>query len=106
MTFEPRWTAEAAETFDGLQTAALQATQKRRPAGGRSSPGRKTKSFKQEGLFKQVAKAVQLLASDPRHTGLNTHQYDSLTHPFAPEKKVFEAYAQNNTPGDYRIFWC
>jgi hypothetical protein len=20
--------------------------------------------------------------------------------------KVFEAYAQNNTPGAYRIFWC
>jgi hypothetical protein len=57
-------------------------------------------------LFKQVAKAIQRLAADPRHSSLNTHDYDSLTNPFDPKGKVFEAYAQNKTPGAYRIFWC
>jgi hypothetical protein len=26
--------------------------------------------------------------------------------PFDPAAKVFEAYAQNKTPGAYRVFWC
>ena len=26
--------------------------------------------------------------------------------PFAPKEPVFEAYAENQTPGAYRIFWC
>ena len=39
-------------------------------------------------------------------SGLHTHEYDSLEHPFDPQGKVFEAYAQNKTPGAYRIFWC
>jgi hypothetical protein len=53
-----------------------------------------------------VAKAVRQLAENPRHSSLNTHEYDSLDHPFDPKAKVFGAYAQNNTPGAYRIFWC
>jgi hypothetical protein len=40
------------------------------------------------------------------HPGLNTHEYDSIANPFDDKKKVFEAYAQNNTPGAYRVFWC
>lgn len=36
----------------------------------------------------------------------NTHEYDSITNPFDDKKKVFEAYAQNQTPGAYRVFWC
>lgn len=32
-----------------------------------------------------------------------THKYDSLSGPNGEE--VFEAYAENNTPGAYRIFW-
>lgn len=39
----------------------------------------------------------------PRHPGLNTHKYHSLTRPFGEE--FFEAYAENNTPAAYRIFW-
>ena len=31
---------------------------------------------------------------------------DTLAHPFNPHDKVFEAYAQNRTPGAYRVFWC
>lgn len=66
---------------------------------------KKSKSSEQEGRYKQVAKTISLL-SNPRHTGLNTHEYDSLENPFDKNGKVFEAYAQNATPGAYRVFWC
>ena len=104
MNFRPRWTAEATATFDELKRAAEQAATSR--AKSDSGGKRKTKSSRQEGLFKQVAKTVRQLVDNPRHTGLNTHEYDSLPHPFDPKGKVFEAYAQNKTPGAYRVFWC
>jgi hypothetical protein len=106
MSFRLRWTSEATETFQELRRAAEQAAHARAQANKRSSGKKKTKSSKQEGLFKQVAKAVRQLATNPRHSSLNTHEYDSLENPFDPKGKVFEAYAQNNTPGAYRIFWC
>jgi hypothetical protein len=67
---------------------------------------KKTKSSKDEGLFKQVQKTIKLLRENPRNRGLQTHEYDSLPHPYKKEEKVFEAYAQNDTPGAYRVFWC
>jgi hypothetical protein len=106
MSFRLRWTAQATETFQELQRAAEQAAHARAQASRRSDGKKKTRSSKQEGLFKQVAKAVAQLAENPRHSSLHTHEYDSLEHPFDPKAKVFEAYAQNNTPGAYRIFWC
>jgi hypothetical protein len=99
MSFRLCWSPGAAQTFQQLQSAADSALAARARA-------EKTKSSKQEGLFKQVAKAVELLGVDPRHGSLNTHPYDSLEHPFDPRGKVFEAYAQNKTPGAYRVFWC
>jgi hypothetical protein len=66
----------------------------------------KTKASKDEGLFKQVHKALTLLASNPKHPGLETHPYHSLPHPYDKKQKVFEAYAQNQTPSAYRVFWC
>lgn len=63
---------------------------------------KKSKSSKQEGLYKAVAKTISLL-SNPRHTGLQTHEYTSLVHPLG---KVFEAYAQHRTASAYRLFWC
>jgi hypothetical protein len=104
MSFRLRWTSEATATFQELQQAAERAVQAR--LNGPKAGGKKTKSSKQEGLFKQVAKAVRLLAENPRHDGLNTHEYGSLDHPFEKNGKVFEAYAQNRTPGAYRVFWC
>ncbi len=53
--------------------------------------------------YKAVSKALRLLGHDPRHPGLNTHKFTSLVGHIGEE--VFEAYAQNNTPGAYRIFW-
>ncbi|MDX6765670.1 MAG: hypothetical protein SFU85_02660 [Candidatus Methylacidiphilales bacterium] len=55
------------------------------------------------GLLKQVRKALGYLETNPRHPGLQTHEYTSLSG-FHGEK-VYEAYAQNKTPGAYRIFW-
>jgi hypothetical protein len=37
------------------------------------------------------------------HPGLKTHKFSSLSGPSGEE--IFEAYAENNTPAAYRIFW-
>lgn len=65
---------------------------------------KRKKSSRDEGLYRQVYKALTLLRSDPRHPSLKTHKYDSLAPP-AGVGDVFEAYAQHRTPGAYRIFW-
>ena len=54
-------------------------------------------------LYKQVLKTLGLLELNIRHPGLNTHEYRSLTG-FKGER-VWEAYAQNQTPGAYRVFF-
>ncbi len=97
--FRAKWTPRAGAEYEQLQQKAQRALGSRRRKG-------KRKSSRQEGLFKQVHKAIQLLLNDPRHPSLNTHAYDSLTSPFDANAKVFEAYAQNDTPGAYRVFWC
>lgn len=53
--------------------------------------------------WKAVRKALGLMQVNIRHPGLNTHKYDSLKGPGGEE--VFEAYAENETPAAYRIFW-
>ena len=58
------------------------------------------------GLVKQIKKSLGFLQINPKHSSLHTHPYDSISHPFDSSEKVFEAYAQNNTPSAYRIFWC
>ena len=54
-------------------------------------------------VLAQVNKTLGLLETNPRHPSLNTHKYDSITGPDGEE--VFEAYAQNRTPGAYRVFF-
>ena len=54
-------------------------------------------------IFEQVRKALGYLELNPHHPSLNTHEFTSLTG--ANGEKVFEAYAQNNTPRAYRVFW-
>jgi hypothetical protein len=61
------------------------------------------KSSSKAAIFEQVRKALGYLEIDPHHPSLNTHEFTSLRG--ASGEKVFEAYAQNNTPGAYRIFW-
>ena len=58
------------------------------------------------GLVKQIKKTLGYLQTNPRHPSLHTHPYSSIPNPYHPKENVFEAYAQNNTPSAYRIFWC
>lgn len=93
MAFTLRWVQEAATAYDSL----------RQHAAGSAGRGISSKAT---GLFKQVHKCLILLAENPRHPGLRTHEYHSIVNPLRPGEKVFEAYAQNRTPGAYRVFWC
>lgn len=52
---------------------------------------------------KAVIKALELLETNPRHQGLQTHRFYGKSG--AEGEKLFEAYAENNTPGAYRIFF-
>jgi len=51
---------------------------------------------------KAVDKTLGLL-TNPRHPGFQSHEFTSLHGPHG--EKVFEAYAQQNTPAAYRVFW-
>lgn len=97
--FQLAWLPVADGKYKELETAAKHSLDNRKK-------NKKAKASPVEGLFKQVDKAIEFLKSNPRHPGLHTHEYGALTHPFDPRQKVFEAYAQNQTPGAYRVFWC
>ena len=99
MASELIWTDAAAKTFGDLHASARTSYETRKRT-------KKTKASKQEGLFKQVVKCLDLLAANPRHPGLQTHPFTALPHPYKPGEKVFEAYAQHRTSGAYRVFWC
>ncbi len=81
MSFDLLYTDEASEQLDKLES---------------------TKSLQTQ--CKAVTKAIRFLGENPNHPSLNTHKYTSLKGPDGVD--VFEAYAQNNTPGAWRIFWC
>ncbi len=81
MSFELLYTDEANEQLDKLESS---------------------KSLKRQ--YNAVIKALRFLSENPTHPSLNSHKYESLKGPDNTE--VFEAYAQNDTPGTYRIFWC
>jgi hypothetical protein len=97
--FELNWLKEAEQRYQELRDRAKKSRQTREAK-------KEAKRSKAEGLFKQVHKALKLLRENPRHKGLQTHAYRSIEHPFDKNGKVFEAYAQNQTPGAYRVFWC
>ena len=52
---------------------------------------------------KAVIKALGNLQENPRHPGLKVHPFTSMSGPNG--EKIWEAYAENNTPGAYRIFF-
>ena len=54
-------------------------------------------------IAKAVIKSLRLMGYNLRHPSLGTHKYSSMFGPHGQE--IFESYAQNNTPGAYRIFW-
>ena len=96
--YKLKWTQAAEDQFDAIKEHGKKISKNRRLKG-------KTGSSKQEGLLKQIRKTLNLLAKNPRHPSLNTHPYSSLTNPVDPSKPVYEAYAQNRTPGAYRVSW-
>lgn len=51
-----------------------------------------------------VRRALAKLEADPRHKSLRVHPWNGSECPH--DKTLFEAYAQNQTPGAYRIFFC
>ncbi len=53
--------------------------------------------------LKAVRKTLAYLQKNPKHPSLNTHKYSALKGLNGEE--IFEAYAENNTPAAYRIFW-
>lgn len=56
-----------------------------------------------EKLFRLFGKAIQFLASDPRHPGLNSHEIEALSKRYG--MKVFQSYLQNKTPSAGRLYW-
>jgi hypothetical protein len=80
VTFELRFTREAAEALDALE----------------ASPHHARK-------LKKVRKALGLLQGDPRHPGLQSHKYSSVKGQNGEE--VWDSYVENRTPSAWRIFW-
>jgi hypothetical protein len=78
--FELQWTIEASRTYNLLKGNA---SEKKR--------------------YQAVKKTINLLAMNPRHNSLQTHEYMSLKGPDG--EKVFVAYAEQKTPAAYRVFW-
>jgi len=60
-----------------------------------------TKSKKS--ILNAVVKSLKLMSVNLRHPSLRTHKFSAIKGPEGED--VFESYAQNNTPGAYRIFW-
>lgn len=61
------------------------------------------KSKDKKNQCKAVHKVLGLMETNLRHPSLNTHEFTTLKG--SDGQKVFESYAQNHTPGAYRIFW-
>ena len=56
-----------------------------------------------KGVLKQVRKTLGYLETNLRAKSLQTHKFESLTR--RHKREVFEAYAQQDTSGAYRVFW-
>lgn len=65
---------------------------------------KKQKLSKGEIIFhNKLGKAFNLLASNPKHPSLSSHEIQSLTKRYG--LKVWESYLENNVPAAGRIFW-
>lgn len=53
--------------------------------------------------LKKVRKCLGYLQTNPKHPSLDTHEYSSMRGENG--EKVWEAYAENNTPSAWRVFW-
>lgn len=57
----------------------------------------------EQSLYQKFGKTMKLLSINPRHTGLHTHDIESLTKRYG--MKVWESYLENSKPAAGRIFW-
>ena len=57
----------------------------------------------EQSLYQKFGKTMKLLSINPRHTGLHTHDIESLTKRYG--MKVWESYLENNKPAAGRVFW-
>jgi len=55
-------------------------------------------------LARKFFKTLDLLAANPRHNSLASHEIEELTR--RVEFKVFQSYLENRTPGAGRLFWA
>lgn len=78
-SMELRFTKEAAKVLRELET-----------------PNHKLK-------LRKVRKTLARLEQNPRHPGLQSHKYDSVTS--SDGSAVWDSYVENHTPGAWRIFW-
>jgi len=58
----------------------------------------------QKKRYKALNKALDLLKANPAHAGLHTHKWQGNSCPHG--KTLWECYAENNTPGAFRVFFC
>ena len=58
----------------------------------------------EEQFFKKLVKVLGFLRSNPRHSGLQTHDIDPLSKRYG--FKVWESYLENNKPAAGRVFWA
>jgi len=56
-----------------------------------------------KGLLKQLRKVLGFMETNLKHPSLNSHKFSGIPCKLG---EVFETYAQNNTPGAYRVFWA
>jgi len=56
-----------------------------------------------KGALKQIMKTLGYLETNLRAKSLQSHKHESLSRRYG--RDIFEAYAQQHTPGAYRIFW-
>lgn len=54
-------------------------------------------------LYKKWGKAMAMLANNPKHTGLQSHEIESLSRRYGT--KVWQSYLENHTPGAGRMYW-
>ena len=54
-------------------------------------------------VYKAVTKCLAYMETNLRHSGLQTHKFKGRKAPDGGP--VFESYAQNHTPGAWRVLW-
>lgn len=55
-------------------------------------------------FFNKWSKSVELIGSNPRHPGLQSHEIDDLSRKFGV--KVWQSCLENRTSGARRMFWA